>query len=342
MLRSPAAGTHDMRLGGLLENSLPARLRHNVSKDRRVIVFSTGPAIPRATISGMAVQWVEQKALTGGLIRAVPLPDTIAYLTQTDSSGAFTLQQLPPGRYAVFAVVDQNSNRLRDRREPYDSTVITLDSSATVVLWAFAHDTTGPRLRQVDALDSSAMRLTFSQPLEPALRLDSLRVRVRVLPDSAPVRVAGLFTAEDYDSLKARERAAADSIRAAKDTTAPRAPRDTTGRDTSKAPPSPAPRAPSGRPGRPGAQPQQTEQQDTAAMRLVLRQRPVPQDKLILRVDTTLAPGGRYFVEVLGTRNLNGARGEGHAVLVVPKPKPAPSAPQDSARAKPDTTPPHR
>jgi hypothetical protein len=320
-----------------------ADLQRNATKDRRLIVFSTGPAIPAATISGVAVQWVEQRPLLGGLIRAVPLPDTIAYLTMTDSSGAFTLEQLPRGRYTVYAVVDQNANRVRDRREAYDSTSVTLDSSAALVLWAFSHDTIGPRLRQADAVDSSAVRLTFTQPLDPALRIDSLRVRVVVLPDSAPVRVQGLFTSADFDSLTARERAAADSARAANDTTAPRAPRaprDTTKRDTTEAP---AP-APTARPGRPGAR---REEQDTSAVHLILEQRPVPQDKLVLRVDTTLAPGGRYFIEVLGARNLNGARGEGHTVLVVPKPKPVPAAradstrappPADSTRAKPDSS----
>jgi hypothetical protein len=304
-----------------------ADLQRNVTKDRRLIVFSTGPAIPAATISGVAVQWVEQRPLAGGLIRAVPLPDTIAYLTMTDSSGAFTLEQMPPGRYAVFAVADQNTNRVRDRREAYDSTLVTLDTSAALVLWAFSHDTIGPRLRQVDAIDSSAVRLTFTQPLDPSLRIDSLRVRVVVLPDSAPVRVQGLFTPADFDSLTSRERAAADSAREANDTTAPR---DTTKRDTTEAPaPTPA------RPGRPGAR---REEPDTSGIHLVLQQRPVPQDKLVLRVDTTLAPGGRYFVEVLGARNLNGARGDGHSVLVVPKPKPASAARPDSTRARPDST----
>ena len=306
-----------------------ADLQRNATKDRRLIVFSTGPAIPGATISGVAVQWVEQRPLLGGLIRAVPLPDTIAYLTMTDSSGAFTLEQLPRGRYAVYAVVDQNANRVRDRREAYDSTLVTLDSNAALVLWAFSHDTIGPRLRQADAIDSSAVRLTFTQPLDPALRIDSLRVRVVVLPDSAPVRVRGLFTPADFDSLTARERAAADSARAANDTTARRAPRDTTKRDTTEAP------APNARPGRPGAR---REEQDTSAVHLILEQRPVPQDKLVLRVDTTLAPGGRYFIEVLGARNLNGARGEGHTVLVVPKPKPVPAARADSTRARADST----
>jgi hypothetical protein len=302
-----------------------ADLRRNVMKDRRTIVFSTGPAIPHARLSGFAVLWVEQRGLVGGLVRAQLLPDTLAYLAQVDSSGGFRFDNLPPGRYAVFAIADQNGNRLRDRREAYDSALVTLDSSATAVLFAFVHDTVGAKLRQADPLDSVAARLTFTQPLDPAQAPESLRVRVLTLPDSTPVRVRGLLTQARYDSLAALERAAQDSVRAARDTTRKPSPlpRDTTGADTlSRRPPTPA-----------GARPTA----DTSALHLILEQRPVPQDRLVLRFDTTLTPGAKYFVEVRGTRNLNGASADGHAVLVVPKPKPLPARP-DSTGAPRDST----
>jgi Big-like domain-containing protein len=299
-------------------------LRRNVTKERRTIVFSTGPVIPHASLSGFAVLWVEQRGLVGGLIRAQLLPDTLAYLAVVDSSGGFRLDNLPPGRYAVSAIADQNGNRQRDRREAYDSTLVTLDSSAAAVLFAFVHDTTGPRLRQADPLDSVAARLTFTQPLDPALAPESVRVRVVTLPDSAPVRVRTLLTQATYDSLAARERAVLDSLRTAHDTTRKPAPppRDTTRIDTLARPP------------QVGARPAAA---DTSAQHLILQQRPVPQDKLVLRFDTTLTPGARYFVEVRGVRNLSGVTGDGHSVLVVPKPKPAPDRP-DSTRAPRDST----
>lgn len=285
-----------------------ADLRRNVTKEGRTVVFSTGPPIPQARLSGVAVLWVEQRALVGGLVRAQLLPDTIAYLALADSAGGFRFDNLPPGRYAVFAIADQNNNRVRDRREAYDSALITIDSSATTVLWAFVHDTTGPKLRQADPLDSLAARLTFTQPLDPAQPPESLRVRVLLLPDSAPVAVRGLIAQARYDSLAAAQRAAQDSARAANDTTRKPPPADTTGL---RRVPAPSP--------------------DTSGVRAILQQRPVPQDKLVLRFDTTLTPGARYYVEVRGTRNLSGAVADGHAVLVVPKPKPA-AAPPDSTK----------
>lgn len=298
-------------------------LRRNTTKERRTIVFSTGPPVPQGHLDGTVVQWVEQHILGGGLVRAQLLPDTIAYLAVTDSTGHFRLDALPPGRYLVYAIVDQNNNRQRDRREPYDSQVVTLDSTASLVLWTFTHDSVGPRVRQVDAIDSITARLTFSAPLDPAQPLDSLRLRVLALPDSTPVRVARLYSSADYDSLAARERAVADSIRAANDTTKKAAPqpRDTTTDTTGRGP---APRvAP-------------TPAVDTSALHALLRLRPVPQDKVVMRLASPLKPESKYFVEVRGARNLNGARADGHTVLVVPKPKPPPS-PADSAKAAADS-----
>jgi hypothetical protein len=301
-----------------------ADLRRNVMKTRRTIVFSTGPTIPHARLDGIAVQWVEQRALVGGLIRAQLLPDTLAYLALVDSAGGFQFDNLPPGRYAVFAIADQNGNRMRDRREAFDSVLVTIDSSATAVLWAFVHDTAGPKLRQVDPLDSVAARLTFTQPLDPAQPPESLRVRVVALPDSTPVRVRGVFTAARYDSLAAQQRAALDSTRAANDTTQK---------------PAPPPAADTLRPApRPAAAGPLAPAPDTSGLRIILAQRPVPQDKLVLRLDSALTPGVKYYVEVRGSRNLSGARADGHAILVVPKPTPVPARADSTRRAVRDST----
>jgi Big-like domain-containing protein len=297
-------------------------LRRNSTKERHTIVFSTGPPVPTSELQGTVVQWVEQHILANGLVRAQLLPDTIAYLAVTDSVGHFRLDAIPPGRYLVYAIVDQNNNRQRDRREAYDSVVVTLDTTASLVLWTFLHDSLGPRVRQVDALDSVTARLTFSAPLDPSQPLDSLVLRVLALPDSTPVKVTRLYSSADYDSVAARERAVADSIRAANDTTKKAAPppkKDTTVDTTGRA----APVAP-----KPAV--------DTSALRALLRQRPVPQDRIVIRVEAPLKPEGKYYVEVRGARNLNGARADGHTVLVVPKPKPPPTA-ADSAKAAADS-----
>ncbi len=302
-------------------------LRHNIMKQGRTIVFSTGPALPHAAISGTALAWVEQRALTQGLILAALRPDTVPYVTYSDSAGNFTLTGIPPGNYVVYAVADQNNNRRIDRREAYDSANVHVDSVATAVLWTFAHDTAGPRLHAATLVDSLALRLEFNAALDPATRLDTSAVHVFLLPDTAPVPVTGIYAAAAYDSARARERAVQDSLKHAADTSRRAAV------DTSQRAPPPAGR-PGGRAAGPGG-PASPGAVDTLARHL-LKQRAVPTDKIVVRVSVPLKPGSKYLARVRGATNLNGAKADGAAVLAVPVPKPAA---KDSTRVRKDTTP---
>jgi len=137
---------------------------------------------------------------------------------------------------------------------------------------------------------------------------------VLALPDSTPVRVADVLTPAAYDSLTARERAARDSARRAADTSHAARP-DT----TQHAAPQPAA-------GPPGVAPHAAV--DTT-WRILLRQRPVPTDKLVVRTTRPLVPTSRFFVRVRGVRNLNGAAADGGTVLTTPKP-----VPRDTTKAR--------
>jgi len=304
-------------------------LRRNAIKQSKTVIFSTGPPIGHAVLTGTALQWVEQRTLVGGVIRAARLPDTVAYVTVADSAGDFRLPELEPGRYRVLAIQDQNGNRALDRREAFDTATVTLDTAAHVMLWTFVHDSAGPRLRTADLLDSTSLRLSFSQPLDPATPLDTARIRVFALPDSTPVAVTAVLTPAVYDSLTARESARADSLRRAADTTAKR--------DTAQA------RAPNlaqavaaghaggaATPARPA--PPAGSAADTSRIRKLLRQRAAPFDHVVVRVREKLVPGSKYLIRARGATNLNGASADGQAVLAVPVAKPA-RAPRDTAPA---------
>ena len=307
-------------------------LRRNIMKKGTTVIFSTGAPLPHAALAGTALQWVEQRALTAGVIRAAPLPDTVAYVTLTDSAGDFHLSDIPPGRYLVWLIQDQNNNRQLDRREPFDSVTVAVDSSASAVLWAFAHDTVGPRIRGVDPVDSVAFRIQFTAPLDPRRPLDTARVRVFALPDTTPVAVRALFTSAQYDSLQARARALADSLRRAKDTTAhARAPAPPAPRAPARAGPPPPPRAPIGRD-------TTAARVDTTKIRQLLKQRPAPSDRLVVQTAQPLAPDKKYLIRVRDATNLNGAvAAEAHGVLTVPVPKLVLAA-RDTTRAPRDST----
>lgn len=284
-------------------------LRHNVMKRGATVIFSTGPALPHAAITGTVLQWVEQHALPQALIRAALLPDTVAYVTLADSGGAFALTGIPAGRYRIYAIQDQNSNRLLDAREPFDSATVTTDSSGSTLFWTFVHDTIGPRLQDATPVDSLTFRLMFSSQLDPYRPLDTTRVRLFALPDTTPVPVRAVWRAMQFDSIQARERSIADSLRRASDTTA----RGALKRDATPVPPG----AVGGR--QPMVKVDTTVAQiDTAHIRELLRQRPVPTDRWVARAGVKFTPGGKYLVRVRGATNLNGVAADGQAVLAVP------------------------
>jgi len=295
-----------------------ADLRRNVTKTGTTIVFSTGGALPGAGLSGTALLWVEQRLLTQAVIRAAPLPDTAAYVTLTDSAGTFRLREIPPGRYRVWVIQDANNNRRLDRREPFDTVTVTVDSTASAVLWAFVHDTVGPRMRTIESVDSVTVRVTFSQPLDPARPPDTAAVRMFALPDTTPIAVRALYRPAQFDSIQARARAAADSLKRLQDTTARR--------DTSRARPRPPVVAPPRAPRDTSA-----VRLDTARVRKLLSQRPVPYDRLVVQTAQSLTPGAKYLVRVHGAINLSGVAADGVGVVEIPVPKPAT---RDTTKAK--------
>lgn len=313
-----------------------ADLRRNVTKAGTTVVFSTGPAIPNATLTGTVLLWVEQRALPQAVIRAAPVPDTVAYVALADSVGDFRLRAISSGRYLVWGIQDQNFNRHQDRREAFDTVTLTVDSAASAVLWAFVHDTVGPRVRAVEPVDSVTFRITFTQALDPRLPLDTAHVRVFALPDTAPFAVGALYSPAQFDSIRARARAVGDSLKRAADSLK-RAQDTTARRDTARAGPTaqrppavPAPVA------RVAAAPRDTAaaRADTGRIGKLLRQRPVPYDRLVVETTHLLTPGTKYLVRVRGARNLNGAAADAQGVLTVPVPKPAPRDSTKTPKAK--------
>jgi len=313
-----------------------ADLRRNSTKTGTTIVFTTGPAVPAATLVGTVLLWADQRTLPQAVIRAALLPDTVAYITLTDSAGNFRLAAVPSGRYRVWAIQDENNNRRQDRREAFDTVTVTVDSTASALLWAFVHDTVGPRVRTVEPIDSLDFRVAFSAPLDPRRALDTALVRILTLPDSAPVAVRALYTPAKFDSIQARARAVEDSLKRLRDTTARK---DTTARrDTSRARPTPPSAAPQRAPAVPGgvgraARPDTAAPKvDTARVRKLLAQRPVPYDRFVVQTAQPLAPGGKYLVRVRGATNLSGVAADGQGVLVVPVRKPVT---RDTTKARP-------
>ncbi len=316
-------------------------LRRNRSDSGKTVLFSTGPEIGHARIGGIALKWIEQTILLHALIEAVPLPDSVGYLTRSDSGGQFNVQNLQPGRYIVYATADDNNDRRRGLREAYDSTIVTLDSSTNVALFTFPHDTVPPRPRAATYVDSISVRVEFSQALDPKAPLDTSHVHVLELPDSTPIAIDKILTQRQYDSLTTAARQKAESAAAAVRDTAGRRPamvHDTSGQPNihPTVPPGPPPQAAPapGQPARGAARQPARPPVDTTLVRQLLAQRPIPSDKFVIRLVHALKPEARYVVRITGATNLIGKKGDGDIGFTVPKPV----ARDSTQRARGDTT----
>jgi hypothetical protein len=167
-----------------------ADIRGNVRNTGVTTFFSTGPTIPRTRISGQVFDWVTGSPAAGALIESFVQPDSIhPYVALVDAGGAFVLEHLPATRYTVRGYLDRNKNLSIDPSEPWDSVSVNLADSARVELLLFVHDTAPPRLRDIAAVDSQTLRVTFDKPFDPAQALTAANFAV-IGPDSQPVPIS--------------------------------------------------------------------------------------------------------------------------------------------------------
>lgn len=279
-------------------------LRRNRSTAATVLTFTTGAPLPTTTIEATVVDWTTSRPAAGALVEAVLRPDSLPYRGVTDSSGHLKLGPLPEGEYLVRGVLDQNRNLRFDGREAFDTARLAPGKTAAGELWAFVHDTTPPRIREVGVVDSVSASIELSQSLDPAQRLAPTQVTVRILPDSTPIRVTSLLPKPLDDSLSRK-------VAPPRDSTA----RDTPGADTTK-PGRQRLRGIIQEPGGPGAR-------GGAAQLEALTTRPPLTDRLVLRVPQPWKPEGRYEVEIRGLRTVSGVTGDVRGAMSV---KPAPAA----------------
>jgi hypothetical protein len=265
-------------------------LRQNRATSGAVITFTTGAPRPDKMFEGTVVDWTSARPAPQALVVALKMPDSLPYRGIADSSGRFSLGPLPAGDYVLSGVLDENRNHQADPREAFDSVRVAPGKEKGLELWAFVHDTTPPRIRAVNSTDSVSASVEFTQPLDPRQRLQVSAVRVSLLPDSTPVRVRSILPRPVDDSLNAKRPTARDSLPA----------------DTSAV----APQAPA----RPGARApvRRTEE-------VKLTTRPALSDQLVVRPVEPWRPGGRYFFEIRGVRNVTGVAGDAVGTLVVPE-----------------------
>ncbi|MFL5595779.1 MAG: Ig-like domain-containing protein [Gemmatimonadaceae bacterium] len=187
-----------------------ADIRGNVRNTGAATFFSTGSVIPRTRITGNVFDWVSGSPASGALIESFVTDSIHAYVALADSNGVFTLQHLPPARYTVRAYVDRNRNQAIDPTESWDSVTVTLADSARTDLLIFVHDTAPPRIREVRAVDSVTLQVTFDKPVDPKQTLTATNFAViGPPPDSARVPIVSAGPAAPDTAAAAAPRPAA-------------------------------------------------------------------------------------------------------------------------------------
>ena len=297
-------------------------LRGNVRKDTRTILFSTGATFPAYSILGRVFDWAAERPAIGAYVEAISRADTsVVYLAATDTAGQFDVGPLPQGDYLVRALIDQNSNRIFDRNEKWDSVDVNVVNVRPVTeLDAIERDSIPALLQNITPIDSLTLRVTFDKALDPFLALQPALIRLQ-RADSSQLEVTSVQWQGIYDRAQTRAREVADSLR--------RVAADT-GKAAAATPPPPTP-TPGGAGGRtPPAPPKP---------RL-----PAPDRGVVVTVarTTQLVPGS-YVITVRGMRNLLGQSKEMSRTFTVSKPTPRDStqrARPDSVRRPPPGSPP--
>jgi hypothetical protein len=181
-------------------------LSGNATKKTLQTVFSTGSVIPHGEVRGVAFDWVAQTAASGARVEAMIGNDTaLKFTAVADSTGRFVLTTLPPGTLRVRAYIDANSNRVLDPRESWDSSSVALTDTATREFYMFAHDTIGPSLSDVTAVDSMTLRVHFDRPVLPSATPDvsqfSLKMKDSTKTDSVAIPLLRVSSAARYDTV---------------------------------------------------------------------------------------------------------------------------------------------
>ena len=318
-------------------------LRDNESKKSAVITFTTGAPVPTDSLLGRVVDWTSQRPAPGALVEAVLEPDSLTYRTAADSTGRFRFGPLPRGSYLVYGVLDLNRNNKQDPREAFDSIRVAAGRDSVGELWAFKHDSTGPRIQAITRNDSLSATITFVHALHPSVNqipVDS--IRVLLLPDSTPMTAQALVTQPLYDSLfKAKPDSAkkdslgADSLKARRDSAAARRDSALVRPDTARAKRDTLPPRIVGIPRQVTGARRPPGELDRRELE-PLKTKPPLIDKMVLRMVDPLREGAKYVVEVRGVKTVSGVVGSARITLVVEVPKKVEAKP-DSLKTKPDS-----
>ena len=292
------------------------------------LVVSTGGTPVPNVVAGVAEDRVTGRPVEGARVEAAFLSgtDTVIHWNLTDSEGIYSLRYVPDGTYDLRVYEDRNRNGELDPTEPsagpFPGQIQPPLDTAFAVVSLIAPDTTPARLTGAEAVDSSAVRLTFDDYLEPSLDLEAVVVTVA---DSAGGGQLGL---ELLDEAAFAAREGEDGVLPPDEVPDP-APEEAPPGDTAGVGPPELPDALEQGAAGPGNQP-----------RVGLSGLALPGQTLFAVLDTPLQAGVTYRVQISGLVNIAGTgEGGGEATFTWEPPPPDTTPAADSIPAPGDSIP---
>lgn len=161
-----------------------ADLRHNARNTSASTFFSTGPTLAHGRVSGVVIDFATAAPVRGAIVEARAANDsTFAWISTTDSAGAYVLGHMPSQQYSLKGYLDSNHNFALDPGEPWDSTSIALTDSGTAQLLLFVRDSVAPSLDQISARDSVTLLVSFDRLADSVSATNPANYTVKA-PDS--------------------------------------------------------------------------------------------------------------------------------------------------------------
>ena len=196
--------TYVVTVGTALKDNHGVALRAPITS-----AFATGDAIDAARIAGV-VRQPETGAGVPLAVWAYALADSAAtpatggapdYRTETGADGAFSLEYLRPGPYAVVAVADGNRNLRADPGErfavaPRPAVRADTADAAPLALWVTTQDSIPPRAQRVRPASERRFSVRFDEPVQ----LRDISAEGSTVADSASGRTAAVQVYQPADA----------------------------------------------------------------------------------------------------------------------------------------------
>ena len=175
-------------------------LFNNTIPEPILYIFSTGAPIPANRVRGVVFDRITAQPLPRGRVDMVQLPDTLRYGGVADSIGEFLIATLPVGEYLAIGYDDVNGNQRADEFDRSDTLQLRLNAEDALALefQVFRHDTLGPQLAQVEAIDTITVELQFNSYLDPDIPLSAANVEIFGAVDTASVAIDTVLHAWQY------------------------------------------------------------------------------------------------------------------------------------------------